>query len=474
MLYFYDGQVRRYISQIIRMLSNFSVQDGKGGLKEIPVMYGDLTRQVANIIRENSENKLPSAPRMSVYVTGLELERDRIQDPSFIKKTNIVERAYDKENNQYLNYQGKNYTVEKLMPMPYLLRVNADIWASSTDQKLQILEQILVFFTPSLEIQTTDNYIDWTSLTVINLDNIQWTNRSIPVGVDSEIDVATLTFTTPIYISTPAKVKRLGAITNIITSMFDETQGTIDLGNDQASLNRWDDVATSGRFTGEFGETAETQIAKHSADVNDGQYGVYIRGNQAQLYGRGSIGTTSWRSVTENLPGTYTGGVSRIFLTSLDTDAVLTGTIALNELDETILIVNWDVDSFPDDDIISSDIGDRTSIDYIIDPRRRNPSDIKTPGTRILLLDDIGGEDALESAIAWKNVDNSQLVASANDIIEWTGTKWNIIFDASETDEITYITNLNTGIQYRFSNGEWLISVEGDYPVGTWRLDLYG
>jgi hypothetical protein len=165
---------------------------------------------------------------------------------------------------------------------------------------------------------------------------------------------------------------------------------------------------------------------------------------------------------------------SRIFLTSLDTDAVLTGTIALNELDETILIVNWDVDSFPDDDIISSDIGDRTSIDYIIDPRRRNPSDIKTPGTRILLLDDIGGEDALESAIAWKNVDNSQLVASANDIIEWTGTKWNIIFDASETDEITYITNLNTGIQYRFSNGEWLISVEGDYPVGTWRLDLYG
>jgi hypothetical protein len=360
------------------------------------------------------------------------------------------------------------------MPTPFILTMKADIWTSNTDQKLQILEQILVFFTPSLEIQTTDNYVDWTSLTVINLDNIQWTNRSIPVGVDSEIDVATLTFTTPIYISTPAKVKRLGAITNIITSMFDETQGTIDLGNDQASLNRWDDVATSGRFTGEFGETAETQIAKHSADVNDGQYGVYIRGNQAQLYGRGSIGTTSWRSVTENLPGTYTGGVSRIFLTSLDTDAVLTGTIALNELDETILIVNWDVDSFPDDDIISSDIGDRTSIDYIIDPRRRNPSDIKTPGTRILLLDDIGGEDALESAIAWKNVDNSQLVASANDIIEWTGTKWNIIFDASETDEITYITNLNTGIQYRFSNGEWLISVEGDYPVGTWRLDLYG
>ena len=41
-------------------------------------------------------------------------------------------------------------------------------------------------------------------------------------------------------------------------------------------------------------------------------------------------------------------------------------------------------------------------------------------------------------------------------------------------EEVTYITNLNTGQQYRFNNGEWLISVEGDYPVGTWRIDLNG
>lgn len=474
MLFFYDGQIRRYISQIIRMLSSFSVQDGKGGFTEIPVMYGDLTRQVANIIRENSENKLPSAPRISVYITGLELERDRIQDPTFIKKTNIIERAFDEQNSSYLNYQGKNYTVERLMPVPYLLRVNADIWASSTDQKLQILEQILVFFTPSLEIQTTDNYIDWTSLTVVNLENIQWTNRSIPVGVDSEIDVATLTFTTPIFISTPAKVKRLGAITNIITSMFDETRGTIDLGESVPDLNRWDDFAKSGRVGNEFGNLAETELGRNSADVNDGLYGVYIQGNQARLYGRGALGTTSWRATLENLPGNYIAGVSRIYLTNLDTDAILTGTITINELDETILIVDWDEDSFPSDDAIQGVTSNRTNIDYIIDPRRTNPSNIKNSGTRILLLDDVGNETATEAAIAWKNIDGSSLIASANDIVEWDGTKWHIIFDASEVTTITYITNLNTGIQYRFKNGEWLVSVEGEYPVGTWRLDLYG
>ena len=474
MQHFYDGQVRRYITQVIRLLSNFSYKDGDGDLKQVPVMYGDLTRQVGSIIRDNSENKIPSAPRMSVYITGLEMDRSRTGDSSYVNKLNIRERAYDSNGKEYLNSEGKNYTVERLMPTPYTLTVNADIWSTSTDQKLQIMEQILMLFNPSLEIQTTDNYVDWTSLSVVNLDNISFSSRSIPVGTESEIDIATLTFTTPIFISTPAKVKRLGAITNIITSMFDETQGTIDLGNDQATLNRWDDYAKSGRLTNEFGERAETDIARHSADVNDGQYGVYIRGNQAQLYGRGSIGTTSWRAVMENLPGNYIGGVSRIYLTSLDTDAVLTGTIALNELDETIIIVDWDEDSFPDDDIITGPTGDRTSIDYIIDPRRRNPSNIKTTGTRVLLLDDIGNETALESAVAWKNTNGTQLVASANDIIEWTGTAWEIIFDASETEEVTYITNLNTGQQYRFNNGEWLISVEGDYPVGTWRIDLNG
>jgi len=47
--YFYDGQIRRYTTQMMRILSNFPVKDGKGNIKEVPVMYGDLTRQVANI-----------------------------------------------------------------------------------------------------------------------------------------------------------------------------------------------------------------------------------------------------------------------------------------------------------------------------------------------------------------------------------------------------------------------------------------
>ena len=223
MQHFYDGQIRRYITQIVRLMSNFSYKDSDGDVRQVPVMYGDLTRQVANIIRDNSENKIPSAPRMAVYITALELDSARLADSSYVNKLNIRERAYDSQGEEYLNKEGKNYTVERLMPTPYTLSVNVDIWSSNTDQKLQIMEQILMLFNPSIEIQTTDNYIDWTSLSVVNLAQVNFSNRSIPVGVDTEIDISTLGFTTPIYISPPVKVKKLGVVTSIVQSIFNES-----------------------------------------------------------------------------------------------------------------------------------------------------------------------------------------------------------------------------------------------------------
>ena len=470
MRHFYDGQVRRYLTQMMRILANFPVQDSKGVQKEVPVTYGDLTRQVANIIRENSENKLPSAPRIAVYLTGLELDKDRLTDSTYTRKTNIRERAYDSDAGEYLNTQGKNYTVERLIPTPYMMRVNADIWTSNTDQKLQLLEQILVLFNPSLEMQTTDNFIDWTSITVVNLENVQWSNRSVPVGVDSEIDIATLTFSVPIYISPPTKVRKMGVITNIITSMFNEELGTIEDGVSQPILNAYDDVPRAGITQNEFGRKAQSEAANEMANVNYKTYGAFLDGDTAQLYSNGIVGNKNWREIFEALPGVYAADVSRIFFTSQENSSTVTGTFTLNPFDEGKIIINWDTDSFPSDTVIAG----RTSIDYIINPTNFNPSSIKTTGVRLLLLDDVGNENATESPVAWQNTDTTPLIASANDIVEWDGSKWNIVFDASATTEVTYTTNLNTGVQYRFKNDEWLLSIDGDYPVGTWRVELAG
>ena len=470
MLHFYDGQIRRYTTQMMRILSNFPVKDGKGATKDVPVTYGDLTRQVANIIRENSENKLPSTPRIAVYLTGLELDRDRLTDATYTRSVNIRERAYDDENNEYLNYQGKNYTVERLIPTPYMMRVNADIWASNTDQKLQILEQILVLFNPSLEMQTTDNFIDWTSITVVNLENVQWSNRSIPVGVDSEIDIATLTFSIPIYISPPTKVKKMGVITNIITSMFDETRGTIEDGVSRPQNNQYTDFVSGITSENDADRVAKTLSADQMANVNYKQYGVYLESSCAQLIHNGMVGAKSWREIFEAHPGVYNADVSRIYFNNLDSNVTVTGTFVLNPFDEGKIEINFDADTFPTDTVIDG----KTTVDYIINPLNFDPTDIKVTGLRLLLLDNIGDAPTGEGSAAWKNANNSNLVASANDIVSWDGTKWVIVFDASEATNITFVTNLNTGIQYRYKDNEWLLSIDGEYPVGTWRIDLNG
>ena len=490
MQHFYDGQIRRYLTQIVRLLSNFSYKDSQGELVRIPVLYGDMTRQVASIINDNSENKLPSAPRMAVYITGLELDQARLADSSYVSKLNIRERAYDEEGKEYLNTQGKNYTVERLMPTPYILNVNVDVWSTNTDQKLQILEQILMLFNPSLEIQTTDNYVDWTSLSVVNLTSTQFSSRTIPMGTETEIDVATLGFSTPIYISPPTKVKRLGVVTNIVTSIFDESQGTINLELSNPQLLAFADTSKpeatgkakvaidkDGNVTTEFDTMTSTksgtQIFNSTTYHN---YDLFVIGNTIKLIDNGVAGKRSWPEYLKahGGDGIFQSGITEVRLRRADLDNEIVGYLALTTLDDYTMTVNWDSDTLPTDTVITGPTGDSSKINYIIDPLKTNPINLKQIGTRILLIaESIGDPSNEDGADAWKNADGTDFVAGANDIVEWNGSKWTIVFDSSSSaDKTIYTTNLNTGVQYKWTGSEWLLAFEGEYPHGTWRLNF--
>ena len=471
MQHFYDGQIRRYLTQLVRLFSNFSYKDGDGKIVRVPVMYGDITRQVGHILRDNSENKVPSAPRMSVYITGLEQDRSRTSDSSFTSKVHIRERAYDDAGKEYLNTQGKNYTVERIMPSPYTLNVNVDIWSTNTDQKLQIMEQLLMLFNPSLEIQTTDNYVDWTSLSVVELETVNFSSRSIPVGTENEIDVSQLSVKTPIYISPPTKVKKLGVITNIVMSIFDESRGTIDLGESMPELKAYSDGGAESPTT-DF-EDANKSKRKDTASVRVTTYNnldLLVMGNVAKLIHKGKIGGVTWTQYVDAMPEQFRSGLSQIQLSRTGRTTSINGSAAIDTTDERNLIINWDTDTFPTDKVIAGSTGNRSKVDYIIDPATFNPTVQKTPGTRFLLLGDIGNAGNTDGPDAWKNADNTDFVASENDIVEWTGTAWAILFDASANSDIIYQTNLNTGIQYKWTGTEWVLSFEGEYRNGTWHL----
>ena len=89
-------------------------------LRAVPVVYGDPTRQVANIIRQNSENALQYTPKIAAYVRELNYDRERMQNPYHIEKQHLKERGIDSDGN-YTNQLGAGYTIEKVMPSPFRL-----------------------------------------------------------------------------------------------------------------------------------------------------------------------------------------------------------------------------------------------------------------------------------------------------------------------------------------------------------------
>ncbi len=465
MLHFYEGQVRKFLTQFIRILSNFSVETGRGkddsiSLRAVPVVYGDPTRQVANIIRNNSENALNYAPKIACYVRELNYDRERMQNPYHIEKQHLRERDVDSDGN-YTNQLGAGYTVEKVMPSPFRLEVTADIFSSNTDQKLQILEQILYLFNPDFEIQKSDNYIDWTSLSYVELTGITFSSRTIPVGAESEIDVATMQFSMPIWLSPPVKVKKLGVVQKIIMSIYDDDGGI-----------------TKGLIDGE--------LASRSY-ITPNNFGLLVTGNQLRLLGTTGVNVKSggdgfhtgasdpgladpfetfgpavnWKVLLDQY-GKVTNGTSQIRLTQPNGNEIV-GTIATTTLDDTILLYTIDSDTIPSNTL--------TAVKKIINPATFDPG---TPanGDRYLVINDVGDSTASFQSSTW-----GTLVASVGDIIEYNSTtsKWNVAFDASNPDSTQhYVTNLNTGIQYRFNGTEWVKSYEGVYTQGNWTIVLDG
>ena len=456
--WFYDGQIRRYLTQYMRVMSNFSYKDGAGRVVQVPVMYGDPSRQTASVLKKNSENTLPSAPFIACYIKSVDYEQSRLQDPTFVSKVQIREREYDEVSNRYLETQGLGYTVERIMPAPYKLTFSADIWTTNTDQKLQIFEQLSYLFNPALELQTTDNYVDWTSLTVLYLKSTTWTSRQVPQGTNQDIDILNMTFETPIWITPPAKVKRMGIITKIIANAFSNPRGTIVSEYDNANgvySGLGDPVMRTTVTPGDF----ELMVLDNVASILKNN--IASAADDVTMPGN----TVSWRSLLDLYPGQFRANLSQIRLLKPDGNEVV-AYITLDPFDERRMILNIDQDTIP----ANTDINGRTTIDAIINPETFNPG-TPTTGTRYLILENINS-DSVNGPTAWLQNNGDGFTATANDIIEWNGSAWSIVFNSTETLDATFITNTYTGIQYKWDGESWSKSYEGIYDKDAWRIVL--
>jgi hypothetical protein len=461
--YFYDAQIRRFLLQFTRICSNFQIEYGReegsdqAALLRVPVRYGDASRNAQTIIQENSASSMPSTPLMTFYVSSLDYDRPRMQEPYFVSKVNVRQRTYDQDTETYETTQGNAFTIERLMPVPYKLGITLDIWTSNTNQKMQLLEQMLTLFNPSLEVQSTDNYIDWTSLSIVELDSTQWTSRTIPMGTENPIDIATLKFSLPIWISSPAKVKKLGVVERVIASMYD-AQGDLQ-----------DAVTNNDLLLG-------TRVK-----VTPYNYKVVLIGNKLQclqdrtivdqpnssLIPPDPVSTSNlqWPAVV-SVYGVLRPGISQIRLEQPNGTEVI-GTISLDPNDERFMLFDADPDTVPQNTL--------AAIDAVINPQASAPQDgldSALDGQRYLLTEPTGSAENQFNAAAWVGANGRPLIAEANDIIEYSGMYWHVVFNSNTMPAGQYVTNLTTGVQYYWTGEMWIKSYQGIYPGGEWSIVL--
>ena len=476
--YWYDAQLRRYLGQFMRIFSDFKVSEGKRAgstyYNKVPVRYADMSRMVAHILRKGSENMINSTPFIACSISSLLLARDRTQDPMLVDKVQVSERQYDTGTAQYKtdsgsqSFPGNLYSTDRYMPVPYNLTMQVDIWSGNTDQKLQILEQILVLFNPSIQLQQTSNPLDWTSIFEVELTDINWSNRSVPAGVDETIDVATLTFTLPIWLSPPAKVQRQKIINTIITNIYD-TSNVQDLGYDEDIYD--------------FFRTVDSQFELHTVSPNN--YYLEMNGTEATLfktsptegtsYDDGETTKANWNDLLEVIsPQGSQGSLANSSVTMSDiplttgstlqlnisndvdsTTNLISGFVVRNTLDPSKLVFTIDSDTLPTNTL--------TNLTKIIDPTASYPGDgtldAAANGQRYLLTAEISG-------------DNWGISADTNDIIEYNGSAWTKVFDASAVTAVHYVTNTFTGKQYQWKNETWTSTYEGTYNPGFWKINI--
>ena len=453
--FFYDNQVRRFLIQFGKIFSNWYVTKGKDPagneiLVRVPIMYGDSSRQASTIIANNSASNLPSAPLITYYITGLEYDQRRTQDPTFIDKIQVRQRSYNSETQQYETVQGQAFTVERLMPVPYTLRMTVDLWTTNYNQKLQLIEQLGTLFNPSLEIQSTDNFIDWTSLSVVYQDGLTFSSRVIPQGSGNPIDVMSWKFYMPIWISNAAKLKKMGVIEKIIASIF-SGKALDDIQNDDLLLGTRQKITPYGYKLLLIGNSL--QLLPANQDFYPSNEDLDLPPNpNTSLY---------WSSLL-NVYGTLRPGISQIWLQNPFMDTEIVGTIVPDPVDDRLLIYDIDPDTLPQNTL--------DPVDSVINPLVTGPNAGLPPaenGMRYLIVDNIGSDG--DTTIAWGNV-----VAYANDIIEYDGSmgEWFVSFDSAQATTVEYVTNLTTSIQYRYVNteGAWMKSWEGWYGQGDYSI----
>jgi len=258
-------------------------------------------------------------------------------------------------------------------------------------------------------------------------------------------------FYMPIWISTSSKLKKMGVIQKIIASIY-KGSALQDIQDEDLLLGTRQKISPYGYKVLLLGNTL--QLLPNAQTFQDPP--------NSSLQIPESPNTSLYWSSLLNVYGNVKPGISQIWLQNEYMENDIVGTIVPDPIDDRLLIYSIDPDTLPQNTL--------NPVNAIVNPLIQGPNaGLPGPvnGVRYLIVEDVGSENS--TTVAW-----GDLVASANDIIQYSALqgKWTVSFDASESTDVQYVTNLTTNVQYRYvdQEGQWMKSYEGWYAEGDYSI----
>lgn len=157
--HFYHGTVRLYTSVIGSLFDDLKIKRSNGDLIKVPLSYAGQQKQNTRL----DENPNPNdarykmrLPRISYMLTGFEKDDSRITNKMHVLQEQGVDRTVDNQVNTQLNR------------VPYTFNYDVMIKTKHIDDMLQLIEQVVPYFNPSIKVVVKDNP-DLESDTTINI-----------------------------------------------------------------------------------------------------------------------------------------------------------------------------------------------------------------------------------------------------------------------------------------------------------------
>jgi hypothetical protein len=423
--YHYSAQMKRYLQQIVKAFSGWQYETGRminGALERriVPCRMATKDRMVAQMMR-GGENTLLTVPMITVQRTGLTRKPNMDGSQTFSSTVHVAERAKDPVTTKYTGERGQSYTIERLMPIAFDMTVQIDIWTSNESQKDQLLEQILTVAGREFDIQNSDALVDWSALTTMQMTDLSLSSRSIPVGTEDDIDVATISYTMPFYLNPPAKITRQVLIQEVRTNV--DTDG----------------ITGAGTFTQTF--------------VTPNDYRIAVQKGVITLCDHEGV-PVSWKAFEDLYRAKIASGFTQMRLKKSDDadGAEIVGVLYATD-DETQKEWQIDIDTLPANTL--------PPVNGIIRPLSMSPGNglpNALNGQRYIIYEDLG------TSQAWGVVK-----AYANDIIEYRNNRWEVMTSAGEITHET-VLNMASGTQLRGSDRGWEKAIDGLYLPGHWRI----